>query len=36
MLKNAVLATYKSPIIDSLSPVDTWIDMRVTNDVAAA
>jgi hypothetical protein len=30
---NNVLATYKSPIIDSLSPVDAWIDMRVTNDV---
>ena len=30
---NNVLATYKSPIIDSLSPVDTWINMRVTNDV---
>jgi len=26
--------TFKSPIIDSLSPVDTWIDMRVTNHVA--
>ena len=30
---NNVLTTYKSPIIDSLSPADAWIDMRVTNDV---
>jgi hypothetical protein len=28
-----VLASYKSPIIDSLSPVDTWLEMRVTNDI---
>lgn len=29
-----VLATYQSPIIDNTSPTDTWIDMRVTNDVS--
>jgi hypothetical protein len=30
---DTVLATYKSPIIDATSPPDTWIDMRVTNDI---
>ncbi|NOS72531.1 MAG: immunoglobulin domain-containing protein [Verrucomicrobia bacterium] len=30
---DSVLATYKSPVIDSLSPVDAWIDMTVTNDI---
>ncbi|HSY17912.1 MAG TPA: immunoglobulin domain-containing protein [Candidatus Acidoferrales bacterium] len=28
-----VLATYQSPIIDTTSPTDAWIDMRVTNAV---
>ena len=28
-----VLAVYKSPIIDATTPPDTWMDMRVTNDV---
>src|ERR1035437_6308865 len=31
---NTVLETYKSAnIVDASSPADTWIDMRVTNDV---
>jgi hypothetical protein len=30
---NNVLATYKSLTIDNSSPTNTWIDMRVTNDV---
>lgn len=29
-----VLATYKSQIIDATTPPDTWIDMRVTNDIS--
>jgi len=31
---NILGETFRSPIIDSLTPVDTWIDMQVTNHVA--
>lgn len=30
---DATLATFKSPILDASSPVDTWLDMQVTNDI---
>ncbi len=31
---NILAGPYQSPIIDNSSPVDTWMDMRVTNQVA--